>query len=868
MLKKTTVTMLSLLLAVSALPAISAHAQGAVELRGTVTDETKAYIPAAPVVLEDAKGQKFTAQTDELGRYRFTGLQPGVYTITVEVEGFAKYTDQVDLTAKRNVTLDIALAVFISDQVEVKDDAAGISTEPDKNLSAITLSGVELEALPDDPDELLDTLKQMAGGAEDASVYVGGFREDGRIPPREAIQMIRINANPFAAEFSEPGRRRIEIVTKPGSDTYHGSFRFNFNDESLNARDPFSPIRAPLQVRDYGFNFTGPIIKNRWGFFADFERREFDENEVVNATILNPATLQPELFSTSVLTPRRGTDFSIRTDYLATSKHTLGFQYRFEDDENLNFGGGFDLPERGSTNRNREHSFRFSLTTIVTENAVNEARFEFERETSNTRALTDATAINVLDAFNAGGAQDSLFQDDITDEYEFSNNLTYTYKRHTIKAGFRAEGERLDYINRSNFGGTFTFGTDFERDAQGQPVLDGSGNMIPISSLELYRRVVAGVPGYRPSQFSIVRGDPAIQFSQVEMGWFVQDDWRVSERLTLSYGVRHEFQTNLVDKMNFAPRFGLAWNPDKDKKGVVRFGAGVFYDYLDDNITFNTLRFDGVRQQQFVIQRPSFFPEIPDAFDENDRRRPTIRVKSEGLNAPYTILSTVSYERQLSKNLIGTVNYSFIRGLHLLRSRNINAPVPGSALSPFPDQGPILEYESTGRSRRHELQVGLRANFGRKFMMSGFYTLSSTKSDTDGAGTNPADPYNLAIEYGRAGQDVRHRIFVGGSVSLPWNMRVSPFIIASSGRPFNITTGRDNNRDTLFTDRPAFANPGDPEALVTPFGVFNPNPQPGDEIIPRNFGDGPGFVNVNLNLSKTFGFGSRLAGFGPQAQGG
>jgi hypothetical protein len=136
-----------------------------------------------------------------------------------------------------------------------------------------------------------------------------------------------------------------------------------------------------------------------------------------------------------------------------------------------------------------------------------------------------------------------------------------------------------------------------------------------------------------------------------------------------------------------------------------------------------------------------------------------------------------------------------------------------------------------------------------------YYIVSKTRSDTDGESAAPADSYNWSSEWGPASNDQRHRVVIGGSFNLPGETRFSPLIQISSGRPFNITTGRDNNGDTLFTDRPSFAAPGDPEAIITRFGVFNPNPQPGDQFVPRNLGRSVGQVSVNMNFNKTFSFG-------------
>ncbi len=835
-MKRTIAVSLSSLLLIANLLCLAgtgaAYAQGLIEFHGTIIDETNAYIAAAPVTLDDGHGKKYTTEADDHGRYRFN-VNPGIYTLTVEVEGFAKYTDQIDLTSKPSGAFDIKLKVALAEQVEVKDNAAAISTDPEKNLSAITLTEKDLEALPDDPDELLETLKQMAGAAgADANVFVGGFRERGQIPPKEAILRININTNPFSAEHAETGFGRIEIITKPGVDTYHGGGNLTFNDESLNARNPYASFRAPLQTRRYGGYFSGPIIRNRAGFFFDFSRSELDENEVVNAIVLNPTTFEPEPFVTTVLTPRRGYNFSLRTDVLLTKKHTIGFQYRHsENDSPLGGVGGFSLPERATASNSTDDTLRFSLTTIASEHAVNEMRVQLGRRSNTSRGVSNNIAINVLDAFNGGGGQS--FTDNLNRNMDLANILTYSHNKHTIKTGFTAEAEQFENLNRSNFNGTFTF-----------------------SSLAQYSAVLQGVPGVRPSQFSTNRGDPFIGFTQWEYGWFVQDDWKVSPKLTLSGGLRHDFQTHLQDKFNFSPRLGVVWAVNK--KTNIRGGGGVFYSRLDTGITSDVVRFDGGHQQQFVIQQPTFFPDVPTNLELDARILPTTRTKAEDLNAPYTVQGSVSYERQLPKNMFASATYNVFRGVHLLRMRNINAPIGfenGEAIRPFPDDGPILQYESTGFSRRQELRIGLRANINQKISMFSFYTLGSSHNDTDRASTMPANPYDLTTEYGRASSDSRHQFVVVGNFTLPWELRLTPNINLRSGNPFNITTGRDNNGDNQFTDRPAFAKPGDPVVIITPFGTFNPLPLPGDQIIPRNYGQGPGSITMNVGISKSFGFG-------------
>jgi hypothetical protein len=834
---------------------ISLAGQDTTELHGIVFDQAGALIVEALVELRGP--HTYTTRTNSRGQYRFPSVAPGIYNLKVTADGFAAFAQEVDLNLRRAVPLDVTLKIVLSDRVEVRFDEESVSTEPENNLSSLTLSEEELQALPDDPNELLRTLRLMAGGAGSISIYVDGFSQSGRIPPKSAIQMIRINSNPFAAEFSEPGRGRIEITTKPGSDKFHGEFALNFNDSALNARNAFASSRVPLQIRNYSGYFNGPIVPNRWDFLVYAGVWQQNENSVVNAIVLNPNTFLPQPLIQTVLTPTSNTDLSLHSNLLLTNKQTIGFGYSYTGGEAKNQGleGGFDLPERAFNSSSRNDALRFSLTSIPDKNLLNQIRIQLRRYRFEALSLDPRPAILVFDAFNAGGNQGSLFSQISNKSLQVVDNLSYTQSKHTLKLGFRADAVHLLNDNRSNFHGTFTFGTDFERDAAGAPILGADKLPIVITPLEHYRRTILGLQGYRPSQFSIISGNPSVNLSQLEISWFIQDDWRVSSRLTLSYGLRHELQTNLEDRLNFAPRVGVAWAPSKNRKSVIRLGAGLFYNRIDPGITLDTIRLDGKHQKQIIIDQPAFFPDIP---AELSGTIPffTLRKKAADLNAPYLIISTINYERQLPWKMLGSAGYTWQRGIHLLSTRNVNSPFPGMDIPPFFDRGPILQFESAGTSTRHELTLTLRTKINRRFNFFSNYILASTKTGTEGAYFAPANPYNLSGEFARANSDQRHRLFIGGSITLPWNLQLNPFLFISSGRPFNITTGRDNNADTFFTDRPAFADPGAPGAIVTPFGTFNPNPKPGDRIIPRNFGEGPGQVNINASFSKTFSFNS------------
>src|SRR5262245_54558560 len=709
-------------------------AQTPAELRGVVADEFGAIIRKATVNLEDGAGRKLSAQTDGSGQFRFTGLAAGTYTRTESAPGCPACAEKRKINATAATPVYLLLKVTISEQVDVKSDAIVVSTEPDQNLSAINLSRDDLSSLPDDRQELLQTLRAMAGASDTTPIYVDGFSED-RLPSKDSIQSVRIGSNPFSPEFSGRGNNRIEVTTKPGSDKFGGNLQFRFNDESLNARNAFATTRAPLQVRDFTTNLTGPIIRNRWGFFFEYERERQDENAFINATILDPATLAPRPFLATALTPAREDEFTIRTNFLINKKHTMGVWYSHEreTEENQGVDGGFDLLDRGYDNSERRHTLRASLTSVFGAGAINEMRLSLDRRIEEARARSDATAVVVLDAFSSGGNQNSLFNSESRNRLDLVNNFSLTRGKHTVKTGARIEYARYKFINRANFGGTFTFGSGFDRDAAGDVILDKDGNPVTITPIEQYRRTLLRLPGYGPSQFSITRGDPLIEVPLWEVSWFAMDDWRVSPRLTLSFGARSEMETGIRDRTNIAPRLSFAWAADKDRKSVLRGGAGIFYDGLESEIIFDTILYDGVRQRQFVINQPSFFPDIPQNFDEATRREPALRTRSRDLDAPYLINTSIGYERKLPRGLFASLTYNWRRGVHLLRTRNINAPAPGTGSRPIAGLGPILQYESSGVSTRHELALNLKYELRRKLSLYSNYILSKTRSDTDNA---------------------------------------------------------------------------------------------------------------------------------------
>ena len=452
---------------------------------------------------------------------------------------------------------------------------------------------------------------------------------------------------------------------------------------------------------------------------------------------------------------------------------------------------------------------------------------------------------------------------------------------HTMRFGGRVRASQLDTSSQSNFNGTFIFagGPAPELNAANQP----TGNTIQIDSLEAYRRTLLfqqlgysmaqiRMLGGGPSQFSIAGGQPFAGVNQVDIGIFAQDDWRVKPNLTLSLGLRYETQTNIHDWRDIAPRIGVAWAPGATAKGarpktVIRAGSGVFYDRFSESLVLSTVRFNGVNQEQFIVPSPEFFPNVPSINTLNAQARPqTTREIYDDLRAPYIIQSAVGIERQLPASSAFSVTFTNSRGLHVLRSRNINAPLPGTSVLPYPGRGQLYLYESSGILNQNQIMTNFNTRFSRKLTLSAGYYFNLAKSNADGVQSFPANQYDLSSEYGRSSLDSRHRVTLMGSYEAKYGVRVSPFLIYSSGGPFNITTGRDNNGDQIYTDRPSLASADDigkPGIVNTRFGIFNTNPGPNDVLIPRNYGQGPSSINLNMRLSKVFSFGPERTFAGP-----
>jgi len=813
---------------------VCATAQSGTSLRGSITDPSGSVVPGAAVTAVDVQGLTKTVKSDGQGRYQIEGLPSGTFTLRVSSAGFSDWEQNgLTITSGKSRTLNVSLTLRSQSEHVTVAAAPGatLDTDPASNAGALVLTKTDLDSLPDDRDELAADLQALAGpaaGPNGGQIFIDGFT-GGRLPPKQSIREIRINQNPFSAQFDRPGQGRIEIFTKPGTEEFHGEILFQFSDASFNSRNPFVTVKPPYQRRQWEGEVSGPINKKTSFYFA-FERRDISENAIVNALVLD-SSFNTVPFTQGVVTPLTGIELESKIDRQLTKNHTLSIRYQYGRDTNDNSGvGGFALPTRAYRQATHAHTIQAIETGVLNAQTVNETRFRFFKQDTDQAGVTNGPVITVLDAFSAGGSSigDSF---DHQNRYELQNSTSHIGGPHTLRWGGVVRGVNESNQAMQNYAGTFTF-----------------------TSLESYARGEA-------SQFSLVAGKPLATVNQVDFGLFVQDDWRLLNNLTLSGGLRYEAQTHASGRLSFGPRMGFAWVPHAKKgtpsKNLIRGGFGIFYDRLSESLTLTALRQNGINQQQYLIPNPDFYPMVPSAAALAAGAQPQIiRVTDSHWQSPQLIQAAIGYERQLSKYITFTTNYIHSIGNHQLRSRGINAPTNA-----------IYLYETSGIYRQKQLNTSVTARVSSKLTFNGSYVYGRAFSNTDGAATFPANQYDLSGEYGRAAFDIRHRVRFNGSLATRWGLRFSPLVIMESGRPYNIITGTDLNGDGLYTDRPAFAlNPSLSGLVPTPYGFLDPIPRPGEKIVPRNLGQGPALVTANLRISKSFNLKEPKSGKGDPRQ--
>jgi hypothetical protein len=763
-----------------------APAPGPSTLRVTVRDATALALPLAVVEISDAQGVSQQAPVDEQGVATFTGLQPGGYQLKVTAEGFREQVLPVEIRRGSN-TASATLVVAISEEIVVEDQDA--SDRRDNGFTQ-TLTADEIDALSDDPDEMAEQLAQMAGPG--AQVFVDGFR-GGRLPPKDQIQQVRFNSNSFSAEYHEAGMVRVEVITRPGMSGWRGRMNVGFRDESLNARNAFSPVKEPTEQQRYNFSFQGPLAKGKTGFSLSVDGNNAFDSRTIRAQSPSDQTVTGLAKNTT-----DGLNANVRLDHAISQGSQIRAEYERRSTDRGNLGvGDFDLPERAYDTEQVNDSFRVRNTRVLGKKVFSELKFEFTSSQLDTLPMSALPTVRVNEAFTAGGAGQSGSRS--TREIELAQNFDFTIKRkHAMRVGVLLESTWVTSTQQQNGSGTYVF-----------------------QSLDAYNLG-------QPDTYTVRVGDPLVEYSQVRAGWFVQDDVRVGRNVSVSLGVRQEIQTQVNDAWNLAPRAAFTWTANR--RTTVRGGYGIFYDWYESNLYEQTLRVDGVRQYDIIVEDPSF-PVI----EGGGTRLPSSVIRAATLDQPLIQQASLGLERTLTPWAGLRMDYMWTRGSSTLRSINVNAPVDG--VRPDPASGNISEVQSTGRRASDRLTVGINARHDRlRIFTNVMYQLQSTRNYADSATTLPADSTNPDADWGPSAQDIRHRLFLMFNAPIWKGVRAGFNMQVASAVPYNITTGRDDNLDTVFNDRPV-----DTE---------------------RNNARGANQVNATLRLNKAFGFGGPAGGRG------
>ncbi len=825
--------------------ALSSSAQAQTgSIHGSVADPSGAVIPSAKVTVTGANSSPSVALSGGDGAYAINNLKPGAYTISVSAEGFAPFKPvQVQVAAGKNTLLNLALQMPVATQeVTVSESNVTVDTSADNNASSVVIKDKDLDALSDDPDELQSELSALAGGSagpNGGEMYVDGF-SGGQLPPKSSIREIRINSNPFSAQYDKLGYGRIEILTKPGTDKLHGSFTMSGNDSSFNSLNPFVTSEPSYYTTFMMANAGGSLSKNGSWFGSVFDRNNHS-NSIINAELLD-SNGNPYNYSAAVANPQSRLDLSPRLDFQLGSKNTLTVRYSFDRNSQTNGGVSlFALQSQAYNATSTSNGVQASDTQVINDHVVNETRFQYTGTRSDQNAVSSDPTVTVQGSFTGGGNSMGLNTDNQTN-LEFQNTTIISKGAHAINLGTRLRFMRDANSSTSGFNGQYIY-----------------------QSLSAYA-------AHTPTEYAVTAGTASAAVNYFDAGIFFQDDYKFRPNLTLSYGLRFESQNDIGDHADLAPRFSFAWAPGgkggKQAKTVIRGGYGWFFDRFGESNVLQAIRQNGITQQNYIIMNPTFYQNAPSPsqLSANNTAADTIYTIAPNLKASVNMQAALSVEHQFGKVATLSATYMNSRGVHQDYTDNINAYVPGTydpttgtGVRPNGINQNIYQYQSGGVYNQNQLTVNYSVN-AKRLTIFGFYMLNNANADTAGAGYFPSNQTNPGLDYGRANFDVRNRLLIGGNIRAPFGVSFSPMIDASSGSPFNITIGQDLNGDNQFNDRPAYATAASTNVIQTKYGNFDLNPAWDQARIPYNVGTGPSQFSMNLRVSKSLGIGPRVAG--------
>jgi len=838
------------LVAASLLLPVAAAAQTA-SLHGQVTDPSGAVIPGAVISLKtgaSAGAAPIQTQSGADGQYSLRALAPGSYTVSVTASGFAPLTiPNVTLAAGQSKELKLPLAIAVEQQqVQVESETQSVGLSPDQNAGAVVIKGDALDALSDDPTELQNELQALAGsaaGPNGGQIYIDGF-EGGQIPPKADILEIRVNQNPFSAEYDRMGYGRIEIITKPGTQKFSGSI-FGFGTDSVfNTSNPFVAGNPSYDQYSYSGNISGPITKTASYFFNAFNITRQNQSIVV---ALDPSTLTS--LNEAYPNPTNYFNLTPRVDFQISKSNFMSIRDQYARYSAQGNGvGALNLPEQAFGSVNWSNDLQIGDTWVINSHLLMEPRFLWRRIGNNSKSNFSTPSVTVQGAFSAGGSGEGTLHDH-QDVFMLQNYGTATIGRHTVRFGGRARAYRDADYSTAGENGSYYFST------------------------------VAAYQAATPSQYSAtVIENPLARVLLFDGSLFAQHDWHVSHSFLLGLGLRYEAQNHIHDHNDLAPRIAFAWTPGHPgktpAKTVIRGGYGWFFNRFIMSTAFTsgvepyiiTAEHDNlINQQSYTITNPSFFnpttAEQASVLTASSSSIPTFHSVDPHFHASLDMQGGIGVDRQIAKHITGNITYLYTQGVHQYMSNNVTAP--DFDISDYTITGPTpsaynYQFLSEGFYRQNQLIISSAIQL-KKFTVSGNYVLNQAKSDTQGINSFPSLAQDPGFDYGRASFGIHQKFLLIESYTAPHGFVFAALLAAQSGTPYNLTIGQDLTGNNQFNARPAYGTCGDTGVMTTQYGCLDTDPAGKDKpIVPYGVGLGPANSVLHVRFSKVFGIGPRI----------
>ena len=823
---------------------VSAQSTGAT-LQGIVTDDQKGVMPGVTVSITNVEtGVVRTVVTDAGGFYRAPALAPGAYEVSGDLTGFVTYKRSgLTLTTGQEARIDFVLQVAsVKESVQVV--AAAPLVDVSNNTIGTTVTRKDLDNIPLVSRNFLDLANMTpgvtgvgGGGVNTAgqlsrnnSYLVDGVSNDDTIVSSsrggfslEAVREYVVLANQFSAEYGISSGAIVSVVTRSGTNKSEGRVFLFDRSAALNAQDPFSLAqksgKAPFSQQRFGGFEGGPLVKDHLFYFGSYEGLRVRQTSVVTSP---DVPVDQREFQN----PNDEHQGFVKLDSQLSGQHNVTMRYRLDHNQTHGDGiGGLNTHDRGSNTLTRDQDGVFTDTLVLSNQALNEFRLQVSQRYTNTDTIgysADGTPQIARPSGNFGKAV-NLPQGRTENRVQFVENFSITKGQHDLKAG-----TDISLIRGSSFfprtrDGSFTFSTDKPFDP---------------NDLSTY-----------PIQYKVEHFNPNIKLPNELYAFFAQDSWRAGGGLTLNIGLRYDLEASYGDilgipndRSNVQPRLGFVWAPFKDTRTAIRGGFGIYADRSFTNVALDVVAAEA--SQTIIINNPGY----PDPFSRGTASTslPSKTIIAPNPTTPKTQSSSVGVQRELRQGLTASADFVYSRGYNLFDNIDANYPLFPGGPRPDPNFGQIVEFGMTGHSWSKALlsSVNFRPQHGPSLGVA--YTLSRAIRDVEDFQYFAMNELDPGADKAPANNDRLHQLVVNFNWALPAGFQIAGLASARSGLPWTVTTGIDNNKDTVINDRPNVVVPnGDPLNKATYDATFV-----GNGTLGRNTLRGPNYFALDVRLSK------------------